>query len=157
MSVSIKDVVSMTGAPGLYRILKADDKAIVIESMDDKKKRQLVKGSMMVSKLIDVSIYTDTESEPLALVLKSIREKYGDQLPVTKESGKDELYGFLGEVLPTFDRERVYPSNIKKLVSWYQILVENGVEFDWEPEAETADAESEEAESEEAEAESAEA
>ena len=65
MSIAFKDIVSLTGNPGLYRIVKADDKAIIVESLDEKKRRTMVKGNMMVSKLTDVSIYTDEESEAL--------------------------------------------------------------------------------------------
>ncbi|MDX2245449.1 MAG: DUF5606 domain-containing protein [Bacteroidia bacterium] len=129
-SVEIKDVVALAGAPGLHKILKADEKAIVIESMDDRKKRQLIKGSMVVTKLMDVSIYTDDDSEPLVNVLKNIREKYTEGLPVNKLSGKDELMNFLGEVLPNYDREKVYPSNVKKLVAWYEILEQFSVNLD---------------------------
>ena len=134
MSLSIKDVVSISGSPGLFQILKSNDNVIVVESMDDRKRRQLIKGNMMVSKLMDVSIYTDDDSEPLVNVLKQIKEKFGTSLPVSKKSSKDDLMGFLGEVLPNFDRERVYPSNVKKLISWYGIINAFDVDLDWEEE-----------------------
>lgn len=136
MGISIKDVVALTGAPGLHQVVKADDRAVVIESIDDKKKRQLVKGNMMVSKLMDISIYTEEESEPLVNILKTIKEKYGAQLPVSKKSSKDELMDFLEAVLPTFDRERVYPSNIKKLVSWYEVILAHDIDLEVETEEE---------------------
>ncbi|MDX1908827.1 MAG: DUF5606 domain-containing protein [Bacteroidia bacterium] len=139
MTLSIKDVVALTGAPGLYRIVKTDDKSIVVESLDDRKKRQLVKGNMMVSKLTDVSIYTDGEAEPLVNVLKKIQETFGSALPVTKDSDKDELLDFLASMLPTFDRERVYASNVKKLLSWYQVLLDFEVDLTWDPEAESGE------------------
>ncbi|MCB0852876.1 MAG: DUF5606 domain-containing protein [Bacteroidetes bacterium] len=136
MSIGIKDVVAITGSPGLYQILKADDKAIVIESMDNKKRRQLVKGNMMVTKLVDVSIYTEDDSEPLVNVLTAVKEKYGSDLPVSKKSSNDELMDFLREVLPTLDDEKVYPSNVKKLISWYKILEEFEVDLTIEEEEE---------------------
>lgn len=136
MSIAIKDVVALTGVPGLHQVVKADDKAIIVESMDEKKKRQLVKGNMMVSKLVDVSIYTDDDSEPLVNVLKAVEEKYGDELPVTKKSSNDELLDFLEGVLPAFDRERVYASNVKKMISWYGILRKNEVVMELEAEEE---------------------
>ena len=141
MSIGIKDVVAITGSPGLYQILKADDKAIVIESMDNKKRRQLVKGNMMVTKLVDVSIYTEDDSEPLVNVLTSVKEKYGSDLPVSKKSSNDELMDFLREVLPTLDDEKVYPSNVKKLISWYKILEEFEVDLTIEEEEEEASSE----------------
>lgn len=131
----MKDVVSLTGTPGLHKIIKSDDKAIVVESLDERKHRQLIKGNMMVSKVADISIYTEEESEPLVKVFKAIEEKYGKELPVAKKSTNEELMGFLAEVLPTFDRERVYPSNVKKLVGWYNILTAYDVAFEWEEES----------------------
>lgn len=145
MSISISEVVAITGQPGLHRLLKTNDKAIVVESLDGKGKRQLIKGNMMVSKLTDVSIYTHDDSEPLLAVLKTIQERYQDQLPVKRDSSSAELLNFMAEVLPSFDQERVYPSNIKKLVGWYEILVEQQVSLEVaeEPAAEEGSPEAE--------------
>lgn len=129
MSVSITDVVAITGQPGLFRLLKSNDNAIVVESLEAKPKRQLVKGNMMVSKLTDVSIYTEEDSEPLAEVLLKIKSDFGDELPITKKSSNTDLMDFLRKVLPDFDDERVYPSNVKKLVTWYNILIREKVDF----------------------------
>ncbi|MCI4670263.1 MAG: DUF5606 domain-containing protein [Bacteroidia bacterium] len=142
--MKFKDIVAVTGAPGLYQVIKADDRAIVVESLDDKKKRQLIKGNMVVSKLVDVSIYTKSDSEPLVNILKSIQEKYGKELPVTKKSKKDELMDFLREVLPDLDDERVYPSNVKKLISWYEIM--SGYELEYVVEEENKEEEGKEEE-----------
>lgn len=139
MSIKIKDVVALTGSPGLFTVVKSDDRAIIIESMDDRKRRQLVKGNMMVSKLVDVSIYTNEDSEPLVHILQSIREKYAEELPVTKKSSKAELMDFLGTVLPDYHEEKVYPSNVKKLISWYKILSAFEVELELEDEEESND------------------
>ncbi|MDW3648027.1 MAG: DUF5606 domain-containing protein [Bacteroidia bacterium] len=129
MSISFNDVVSVTGLPGLYQVIKNNDNSIVVESLDDKKKRQLIRGNMMVSKLTDVSIYTEDDSEPLLSVLQEIQKKFGKELPVSKKSSKDELMGFLTGVLPTLDSERVYPSNVKKLIGWYKILSSFDIEL----------------------------
>ena len=134
MSIAFKDIVALTGSPGLYRIVKADDKAIIVESLDEKKRRTMVKGNMMVSKLTDVSIYTDEESEALLEVMKTIKEKYGEALPVSKNDSKDKLMGFLEEVLPNYSKDKVYPSNIKKLITWYNILKDLDVDYTVEEE-----------------------
>ncbi|MEM6763388.1 MAG: DUF5606 domain-containing protein [Bacteroidota bacterium] len=134
MSIPFKDIVALTGSPGLYKIIKADEKAIIVESLDEKKRRTMVKGNMMVSKLTDVSIYTDEDSEALLEVIKTIKEKYGEELPVKKNDSKDKLTAFLEEVLPAYNKEKVYPSNIKKLISWYNIL--KGLEVDYTVEEE---------------------
>lgn len=149
MSVSITDVVAITGQPGLFRLLKSNDNAIVVESLEAKPKRQLVKGNMMVSKLTDVSIYTEEDSEPLAEVLLKIKSDFGDELPITKKSSNTDLMEFLRKVLPDFDDERVYPSNVKKLVTWYNILIREKVDFTLPDE--TGEAESEPAEEKQAE------
>lgn len=129
MSVSITDVVAITGQPGLFRLLKSNDNAIVVESLEAKPKRQLVKGNMMVSKLTDVSIYTEEDSEPLASVLLMMKTKHGAELPITKKSSNADLMDFLRKVLPGYDDEKVYPSNVKKLVTWYNILIREDVDF----------------------------
>jgi hypothetical protein len=129
MSISIKDVVAITGAPGLYQVVKTDDQALVVESLDPKRKRQMIRGNMMVSKLTDVSFYTAEDSEPLVSILQKIQQKHGTELPVTKKSSNDQLMEFLAGVLPDYDAERVYPSNVKKLVAWYKILRENEVDL----------------------------
>jgi hypothetical protein len=142
MKVEIKDVVSITGVPGLHRILKADAKGVIVESLDEKRKRQLVRGNMMVSKLADVSIYTSDDSEPLVKVFKAMRERYAAELPISKKSSDTDLMKFLGSVLPAYDPDRVFPFNVKKMVGWYQILAGYEVDFELpDPEAEEAGSE----------------
>jgi len=131
--MKLNDVVTLSGFPGLYKVVKADTKAVIIEALDATKKRQRVSANMMVSKLSDISIYTENdESEGLLTVLKNIQEKYAATLPVNKKSSNDELMNFLGEVLPQYDKAKVYPSNVKKLIQWYGILLENEVIFEVE-------------------------
>lgn len=143
MEVEIKDVVALTGQPGLYKVVKADDRAIIVESLDDRKKRQMVKGNMVVSKLIDVSMYTDADSEILPVIFQRIKENHGESLSVSKKSSKDELMAFLESVLPDYDREKVYPSNVKKLISWYNILIAQNVDLAYNPEGEEEEGEEE--------------
>ena len=130
MNINIKDVAAMAGAPGLYHILKTDDKGIIVEAMDDRKRRQMVRGNMMLSKLSDITLFTDEEDgELLATVMLAISEKHGDDLPVSKKSSNEELMGFLEGVLPNYDKEKVYPSNVKKMLSWYTILRKHEVDL----------------------------
>jgi hypothetical protein len=77
-----------------------------------------------VSKLEDISIYTTTDTVPLADIFKTMEEVYGKTLPVHLKSDDAELRDFMEKALPEYDRERVYPSNIRKLITWYQILSE---------------------------------
>ena len=131
MEVEFKDVIALTGTPGLFKVLKTDEKSIIVESLDERKRRQRVSGNMMASKLMDISVYTtEDDSESLVNIFQNIKEKYGKELPVTRKSSKDQLMNFLAEVLPDYDSERVYPSNVKKMISWYHILLDLGVVFE---------------------------
>lgn len=128
MSLKLSDVVTFSGIPGLHIVVKADTRNVLIESLEASPKRQLVKGNIMVSKLSDISVFTDSEEgEMLVNIMKAISEKYGEQLPVHKKSTNQELMDFLASVLPNYDKEKVYPSNVKKIVQWYEILIQHGV------------------------------
>ncbi|MEM9722530.1 MAG: DUF5606 domain-containing protein [Bacteroidota bacterium] len=136
MSISIKDVVAITGTPGLFRIVKSDDRSLIVESIDALKKRRMVPGTMMVLKLVDVSFYTTEDSEPLVNILLAAKEKYDGDLPVSKKSSNAELMDFLKSVLPNYDTEKVYPSNVKKLVGWFNIIQKNEIDLTIEEEEE---------------------
>ena len=109
------------------------NRSLVVESKDAAKKRMPVFGTDKVISLADIAMYTDAEEVPLRQVLNAVKEKEqgaASAFPYKKAS-KDELSAYLAEVLPNFDRDRVYPSDVKKLIQWYNILVENGVtDFD---------------------------
>lgn len=139
--ISIKDVVAISGEPGLYRVVKADARTIIVESLDETKKRSQLRGTMMASKLTDISMYTDNDSEPLVNILRTAAEKYGTNLPVDKKSSSEALASFMESVLPNYDRERVYASNIKKLASWCVILSAYEVDYSTEVVEEATEAE----------------
>ncbi|MFN0203930.1 MAG: DUF5606 domain-containing protein [Bacteroidia bacterium] len=131
--MKLNQVVALAGVSGLHKIIKADAKSVILEALDATQKRQKVAANMMVSKLSDISIYTLEEgaetSTNLVEVLKAIQAKYANTLPVNKKSSNTELMAFLAEVLPNYDTAKVYASNVKKLVAWYEILVGAEVEF----------------------------
>lgn len=150
MAIKLSEVVSLTGIPGLHKIIKADSKNVILESLDASRKRQMVRANMMVSKLTEISMYTENDgNEELINIFNSIQTKYGNDLPVNKKSSNDELMTFLEEVLPNYEKGKVYPSNVKKLVQWYEILAANEVSFEKEVPAETASETAEEGAAEE--------
>jgi len=125
---ALKEVANIADKSGLYRILKPSRSGVVVESLDEKKVKELVGPTARVSVLKDISIYTDNEQEsvPLGQVFLAIFEKYGDQVPVApKTASNTELAEFLAEVLPEYDRDRVHMSDVKKLLAWYTILRKN--------------------------------
>ena len=134
-------ILTISGKPGLYRLLSSGRNMLVVEVVDATKKRMPVHNSDKVVMLDDIAIYTDTEEVPLREVFKKIYEKEGAVLPMDlKLATPEELVEHFASVMPDYDRERVYLTHIKKMYSWYNILVANGI-VDFEEPAEEGAAE----------------
>ena len=133
-------ILTISGKPGLYRLLSQGRNMFIVEAVDATKKRMPVYNSDKVVMLDDIAIYTDTEEIPLREVFANIQEKEGGVLPFDiKAATPEELVEYFESVMPDYDRERVYLTHIKKIYSWYNILVENGVvDFTQEEVAEEA-------------------
>jgi hypothetical protein len=136
-------VSTISGKPGLYRLLSRGRNMFIVECVDASKKRQPVYDSDQVVMLDDIAIYTDTEEVPLRNVFAKIYEKENGVLSFDlKMSTPEELVEYFEGIMPDYDRERVYLTHIKKMYSWYNILVTNGItdfEAAEENEAETAE------------------
>lgn len=121
-------ILTISGKPGLYRLLSQGRNMFIVEAVDATKKRMPVYNSDKVVMLDDIAIYTDTEEIPLREVFAKIQEKEGGVLPFDiKAATPEELVEYFESVMPDYDRERVYLTHIKKIYAWYNILVENGV------------------------------
>lgn len=126
----LETILAISGKPGLFKLVSRGNHNLIVETLDSQKKRMPAFGADKVISLADIAMYTDEKEVPLREVLKSIKEKEGGKTANIdyRKASKEELYKFLGEVLPNFDRDRVYPTDIKKLVQWYNILIENGLD-----------------------------
>ena len=133
-------VLTISGKPGLYRLLSSGRNVIIVEVIDATKKRVPVHNTDKVVMLDDIAIYTDTEEVPLREVFAKIYEKENGVLPLDlKMATPEELVEYFEGIMPDYDRERVYLTHIKKMFSWYNILVANGiVDFPVEEENEEA-------------------
>ena len=121
-------VLTISGKPGLYRLLSRGRNMFIVECVDASKKRQPVYDSDQVVMLDDIAIYTDTEEVPLRNVFAKIYEKENAVLSFDlKMATPEELVEYFEGIMPDYDRERVYLTHIKKMYSWYNILVSNGV------------------------------
>jgi len=119
----LKKILSISGRPGLFKLISQGKNMYIVESIADGKRIPTYARDKVVS-LGDIAIYTVEEEIPLADVLKTIKEKENGQKVILTNTQPDQLKKYFAEILPDFDRERVYPSDIKKLINWYNLLVE---------------------------------
>ncbi|TXD46427.1 DUF5606 domain-containing protein [Polaribacter sp. IC073] len=121
-------IIAVTGKAGLYQVVSQSKNAIIVASLADDK-RVAINATQNVSLLENIAIYTYEEDIPLLQVFKAMFEKTeGKEAISHKESGK-KLEAFFAEVLPDYDAERVYTSNIKKVIQWFNLLVNAGMDF----------------------------
>ncbi len=126
----LSKILSVTGRPGLYKLISTGKNLNIVESLVDGKRIPVYAQEKVVA-LSDVSIYTNDGDAPLRDVLKKMKEKEdGSQLSLGSKSSGKELFAYLEEVLPNYSKESVYASDVKKLVSWYNLLVEKNIDFD---------------------------
>ena len=140
--MKFEEIAAVTGKGGLFRIAKPGRTGIILESMDAQKKKVGVGADAQVSILSEISIYTHTEegATPLADVMRKIHSEFNGDTGLSKTSDPDELKAFLQHILPDYDESRVYVSDIKKLVTWYNLLAKDHPEvFEEEVEEETTE------------------
>ncbi|MDR1880209.1 MAG: DUF5606 domain-containing protein [Tannerellaceae bacterium] len=123
----LKTILSISGKPGLFKLISQGKNMLIVESLTDQKRIPVYAKDKVIS-LRDIAIYTGETEVPLHEVLTKVKEKEnGEKSALELSSAKpDDLRGYFAEILPDFDRERVYPSDIKKILSWYNLLIETG-------------------------------
>lgn len=125
----LETILSIAGKPGLYKLVSRAKMNLIVETIDEKKKRMPTFATDRVTSLSDISMFTEGEDVPLYEVLVKVREKEEGKvasLDWRKASAK-QLQDYFTEVLPDFDRDRVHNSDIKKLLQWYDILINAGI------------------------------
>lgn len=123
--MDLSKIISLAGKPGLYRIVAQGRQALIAESLEDGK-RMPVHASVRVSSLDDISMFTKGEDVPLSKVLAKLFEVEKGQDSLDPKSDVEVLFAKLGEALPDHDRERIYPSDVRKLFTWYRLLLKSG-------------------------------
>ena len=125
----LKNILSISGKPGLYKLVSQAKNMLIVESVTPDKKRMPAYGNERITSLADIAKKKKEAEKPLKEVLEAIKEKENGAPATidTKKAAAEELRQYLSEVLPDFDRDRVYPNDIKKLITWYNILVNNGI------------------------------
>ena len=123
----LKRILSIAGKSGLYELVSQGKNMLIVESLKERKRMPAYTNEKILS-LGDIAMYTDDGEVPLVEVFNSMKKKEEGKvvaIDLKKASGK-ELSEYLAAVLPNFDRDRVYASDIKKLITWYNLLVETG-------------------------------
>ena len=135
----LRKILSISGRPGLYQLVSYGKNMLLVEGLNDKK-RFPVHSRERVMSLGDISIFTTSEDVPLSQVFENIGKKFDNKALDTKAiATPDQLHEFIGSVLENWDEDRVHNSDIKKIISWYNILVGAGItEFTAKEEEENA-------------------
>ena len=121
----LRDIAHISGKSGLYKILKPGRSGVIVETLDDKKQREMVNANARVSVLKDISIYTEDQNKsiPLSDIFLKIRELHGETVADDyKNFSNNQLFDFFAQVMPDFDRDKVYASDVKKIINWYNVL-----------------------------------
>jgi hypothetical protein len=134
--MKISDVLAISGKPGLFKILASSPKNLVVESMIDGK-RSSIPGSLRVSSLSDITMYTIDEDVQLREILKSMFDKNKGKPALSHNSAPQEVKDFIDSVVNDLDHGRVYASDLRKLVQWYNLLIsQKALPFEEEEEKE---------------------
>jgi len=135
----LKKIVAISGKPGLYKVLSQGKNMLIVESLADGKRIPAHSSEKVVS-LGDISMFTEAEDKPLHEILEAMKAKEnGGKAGIDPKSDNNALRTYFAQIVPDYDRERVYPTDIRKLVQWYNTLMETG-NTDFTPEEATDEA-----------------
>ena len=136
-------VLAIAGKPGLYKLVTRGNNNLIVEALDATHRRMPAFATDRITSLGDIAMYTETDDVPLTDVLENLKNLEGGKKASIneKKASSAELREYFSKVLPEWDQDRVKDSHIKKLISWYNILIEAGInDFkDAEPETESAE------------------
>ena len=133
-------ILAIAGKPGLYKLVSRGKNNLIVEALDATHRRQPAFGSDRITSLNDIAMFTDEEDIALTEVLENMKNLEGGKKSSVdyKKASGDELREYFAKILPNFDRDRVQNSHIKKLIQWYNILIENGISDFKQPDPEEA-------------------
>lgn len=119
--MEFKDILAVPGMPGLYKVVGNNKNGFIVESILDGK-RTMVNGQQRIMTLVDIAVYTSGEEKPLREIFLSLQEKTNGKLPVDPKGDEKKIRDFFRTIVPDFDDERVYTSDIKKMLNWFLLL-----------------------------------
>ncbi len=122
----LEGILSISGKPGLYKVVNQARNSLIVESLDTKKRFPAFATSK-ISALEDIAIYTETEEKPLVEVFNNIFELYEGKETINHKASSDELIAFMEKSMPDYDKDRVSIGDMKKLIQWYNILIKENI------------------------------
>lgn len=122
----LKEILSISGKPGLQKLVSNSSNAIIVESLIDGKRFPAYSNSKIIA-LEDISIYTETEDLPLKEVFKRIYTKEEGKQILSHKEANEKIIAYFNEIVPEYDKDRVYTSDMKKIIQWYNLLTEKGL------------------------------
>lgn len=139
----LKKILSIAGKPGLYKLVSTSKTITLVESLIDKKRLPIYPQEKIVS-LGEIAIYTTEDEIPLKDVFAKIKEnENGGNIADEHKSNNSKLFSYFETVLPTYDKDKVYASDIKKIINWYNLLIDNDIDFEKEEPIEDSKADKE--------------
>lgn len=122
----LKEILSISGKPGLQKLISNSSNAIIVESLLDGKRFPAYSNSKIIA-LEDISIYTEDEDMPLKEVFKRMYTKENGKSALSHKESNEKIISYFNEIVPEYDKDRVYTSDMKKIVQWYNLLTEKGI------------------------------
>jgi hypothetical protein len=125
MQTDLQKIVSISGQPGLYKYLSQTRHGVIVESMKDGK-RTCIPSSSKISSLAEITVYTKNGDDMLLKeIFLKIRENTNGEKAISHKSSPKELMAYFEEIVPEYDKDKVFPHHVKKMIEWYNILQEN--------------------------------
>lgn len=123
--MNLSGIISINGMPGLFKVVASSKSGVIVESLTEKK-RFPVFGASKISALEDISMFAESGDKPISEIMKSIFDKEKGGKAADHKADDKTIVAYFSEILPDYDKERVYISNMRKLFSWYNMLQETG-------------------------------
>ncbi len=123
--MNLSGIIAISGRPGLYKVIAQGKNNVIVESLVDRK-RFPAYSSDRISALEDISLYTYSEEKPLKEIFRAIYDKENGAEVISHKESDDKLVAYLLDILPNYDQERVYVSDIKKVFQWFNLLHKAG-------------------------------
>lgn len=125
--MNLEELVAVSGLPGLYKMAANRNNGLIVEDLETGKRRFASARKHNFTPLASIGVFTeDGDSVPLKDVFRNMKDQMQDNPPVDPNADREELFEYFEDILPTYDKDRVYPKDIKKIITWFDFLQAHG-------------------------------